>query len=91
MGAKCYAIMEEKGLRPKETHSLGTLRCLMSTGSPLKPTSFDFIYRDVKDDLLLASISGTVHFRACLLFMKLAYCFQSHSRWEKGFEGDRLY
>lgn len=58
MGAKCYAVMEEKGVQPKQTHSLKTLRCLMSTGSPLKPTSFHFIYRHIKDDLLLASISG---------------------------------
>lgn len=43
------------------THKLKTLKMIMSTGSPLKPQSYDYVYREIKKDLLLASISGMVH------------------------------
>ena len=42
----------------KENHSLSTLRQILSTGSPLPPALFDFIYTHVKSDLLLGSITG---------------------------------
>ena len=49
-----------------ETHSLGTLRTILSTGSPLKPQSYDYVYRYIKKDVLLGSISGMcVHVQVC--------------------------
>ena len=41
-----------------QTHNLSTLHTILSTGSPLKPQSFDYVYRDIKEDLLLGSITG---------------------------------
>ena len=42
----------------EETHSLTTLHSILSTGSPLKPQSYDYVYRDIKSDLILGSITG---------------------------------
>lgn len=55
------------GLKPRETHDLSSLRTILSTGSPLIPSSFDYIYRDWKADLHLASISGGTDICACFL------------------------
>jgi acetoacetyl-CoA synthetase len=38
---------------------------MFSTGSPLAPESFDYVYRDIKPDLLLASISGGTDILSC--------------------------
>lgn len=42
----------------KSKHSLSTLRQILSTGSPLPPHLFDFVYQNVKSDVLLGSITG---------------------------------
>ena len=42
-----------------ETHSLKTLNVILSTGSPLKPASYDYVYEHIKEDLLLGSITGS--------------------------------
>ncbi|MBD3608963.1 MAG: acetoacetate--CoA ligase, partial [Gammaproteobacteria bacterium] len=54
-------------LKPKQSHQLNKLRLILSTGSPLIPSSFDYIYRDWKADLHLASISGGTDICACFL------------------------
>lgn len=41
-----------------ETHSLQTLRMVLSTGSPLKARSYEYVYRCIKSSVLLGSISG---------------------------------
>ncbi|BBE71787.1 acetoacetate--CoA ligase [Oharaeibacter diazotrophicus] len=56
--AKYIDAVKKSGLVPRERFRLGTVRALASTGSPLAPESFDFVYRDIKTDLHLASISG---------------------------------
>jgi acetoacetyl-CoA synthetase len=56
--AKFLALSEKEGLRPARTHDLSALRAILSTGSPLAPQSFDYVYRDVHPDVHLASISG---------------------------------
>ena len=56
--AKYLALAEKEGLRPARTHDLSALRAILSTGSPLAPSGFDYAYRDIKADLHLASISG---------------------------------
>ncbi|ELU07802.1 hypothetical protein CAPTEDRAFT_221361 [Capitella teleta] len=66
-GAKWLAVLEQKGLKPAETHSLDSLRTILSTGSPLKPESFDYVYRDIKADLCLGSISGGTDIIACFM------------------------
>ncbi len=63
--AKYLAMAEKEGLRPAGSHDLSALRVLLSTGSPLSPESYDFVYRQIKEDLCLASISGGTDLISC--------------------------
>jgi acetoacetyl-CoA synthetase len=65
--AKFIDAVAKAGLRPIETHSLASLRTMTSTGSPLAPDSFDFVYRDIKHDIHLASISGGTDIISCFV------------------------
>lgn len=65
--AKYIDACLKAGLKPRESHRLDKLRLILSTGSPLIPPSFDYIYRDWKADLHLASISGGTDICACFL------------------------
>jgi acetoacetyl-CoA synthetase len=56
--AKFIDALSKRGLRPIDTHDLSSLRMIISTGSPLAPESFDYVYASVKKDVCLASISG---------------------------------
>src|SRR5262245_21406156 len=47
-----------RGLEPAKTHDLSALRMVASTGSPLSPESFDYVYQRIKGDVALSSISG---------------------------------
>ena len=58
VGAPYLVACMKAGLRPGEEHDLAALRAIGSTGSPLPPEAFDWVYRDVKPDLLLGSFSG---------------------------------
>ena len=57
-GAKYYASLEKFGVKPVETHNLSALKTILSTGSPLSEESYEYIYRDIKSDVCLSSISG---------------------------------
>ena len=63
--AKYLAAVEKAGYAPGEHYRLDALRAILSTGSPLMPASFDFVYRDIKKDLQLASISGGTDIVSC--------------------------
>ncbi len=63
--AKWISASEKAGVRPAATHKLLNLRTILSTGSPLAPESYDYVYRDVKDRVLLASISGGTDIISC--------------------------
>tara|TARA_R110002110_G_scaffold86743_2_gene226293 strand:+ start:680 stop:2674 length:1995 start_codon:yes stop_codon:yes gene_type:complete len=65
--AKFIDAVKKSGLRPRETHDLSSLRMILSTGSPLVPESFDFVYRDVKKDVALCSISGGTDIVSCFV------------------------
>jgi acetoacetyl-CoA synthetase len=56
--AKFIDAIEKRGLAPAESHDLSALRMILSTGSPLVPESYDYVYENVKADVCLASISG---------------------------------
>lgn len=58
---------EAAGLSPRESHRLDSLKAILSTGSPLPDTSFDWVYRQVKSDLQLASISGGTDIVSCFM------------------------
>src|SRR5690606_13665863 len=55
------------GWEPRSTHKLATVRTMLSTGSPLAPESFDFVYRSIKSDIHLASISGGTDICGCFV------------------------
>lgn len=57
VSAKYLAVIENK-MKPQLTHGLKSLRIIYSTGSPLKPSSYDFTYLSIKRDVLLGSITG---------------------------------
>ena len=52
-------------LDPMKTHKLDALRAVLSTGSPLAPEGFDYVYRHVKRDVCLSSVSGGTDLVAC--------------------------
>jgi len=58
---------EKLGLEPTKTHDLRALRLIASTGSPLAPESFDYVYEDIKADVQLASISGGTDIISCFV------------------------
>ena len=64
-GAKYISALEKAGVRPRDEFELPGLRAVLSTGSPLAPESFDFVYDAVGDDLQLASISGGTDILSC--------------------------
>jgi acetoacetyl-CoA synthetase len=63
--AKYLAASEKAGVRPKESFDLTALKAILSTGSPLSTESFDFVYRHIKEDLCLSSISGGTDIISC--------------------------
>jgi acetoacetyl-CoA synthetase len=65
--AKWIDSCAKAGLEPAKTHSLATVRTMTSTGSPLSPESFDYVYEKVKRDLALASISGGTDIVSCFV------------------------
>ena len=65
--AKYLDALESAGCKPGKHFNLAVLRALLSTGSPLSEESFDFVYRDIKQDVLLASISGGTDIVSCFV------------------------
>jgi len=63
--AKYLSALEKAGERPGQTYDLSRLRTVLSTGSPLAPESFDYVYRQIKADLQLSSISGGTDIVSC--------------------------
>ncbi|NJD88912.1 MAG: acetoacetate--CoA ligase [Betaproteobacteria bacterium] len=63
--AKFIDALAKAGLEPMKTHRLERLRTMFSTGSPLAPEGFDYVYGKVKKDLCLSSISGGTDLVAC--------------------------
>ncbi|NSW87758.1 MAG: acetoacetate--CoA ligase [Syntrophobacteraceae bacterium] len=63
--AKYLAAVEKAGVRPMETHDLTDLKAILSTGSPLSIESFEYVYRSIKQELCLSSISGGTDIISC--------------------------
>ncbi|XP_053182022.1 acetoacetyl-CoA synthetase [Scomber japonicus] len=66
-GAKWLSVLQERNLKPGETHNLQSLHTILSTGSPLKPQSYDYVYRCIKSNVLLGSISGGTDIVSCFM------------------------
>ena len=65
--AKFIDAVKKAGLAPAKTHDLSKLKAILSTGSPLVPESFDFVYESIKRDLCLSSISGGTDIISCFV------------------------
>jgi acetoacetyl-CoA synthetase len=65
--AKYIDAASKAGLTPIKTHDLSSMRLMTSTGSPLAPESFEYVYRSVKQDVHLASISGGTDIVSCFV------------------------
>ena len=65
--AKFLDAVRKAGLAPRKTHVLSALQTMLSTGSPLVPEGFDFVYEKIKPDLCLSSISGGTDIVACFV------------------------
>jgi acetoacetyl-CoA synthetase len=63
--AKYLSALEKSGFEPRSRHALPMLRSVLSTGSPLAPASFDYVYRKIKADVQLASIAGGTDLISC--------------------------
>jgi len=63
--AKYLSALEKSGFEPRARHTLPALRSILSTGSPLAPASFDYVYRSIKADVQLASIAGGTDLISC--------------------------
>jgi len=63
--AKFIDAIAKRGLKPGRTHSLASVRTIVSTGSPLVPESYDYVYREIKRDVCLSSISGGTDIMGC--------------------------
>jgi acetoacetyl-CoA synthetase len=65
--AKYIDSLANQKAEPCKTHNLGTIRTIASTGSPLAPESFDYVYRAIKKDVCLSSISGGTDIVGCFV------------------------
>jgi acetoacetyl-CoA synthetase len=65
--AKFIDALRKAGLSPKDTHDLSTVRVISSTGSPLSPEGFAYVYDSIKPDVHLASISGGTDIVSCFV------------------------
>ena len=65
--AKYIDALNKANLEPRRTHKLATVRLMTSTGSPLAPESFDYVYAKIKPDLCLSSISGGTDIVSCFV------------------------
>ena len=63
--AKFISSLEKAGVKPKTKFGFPTLRILLSTGSPLLPKNYDYIYQQIKADVQLSSISGGTDIVSC--------------------------
>ena len=65
--AKYIDALNKAGARPMDTHRLDSVETITSTGSPLVPEGFDYVYRAIRKDVLLSSISGGTDIASCFV------------------------
>ena len=65
VGAKFLESSQSCHLNPNATQTLKQLRVILTTGSPLLPSSFDYVYEQIKTDVRLSSIAGGSDIISC--------------------------
>ncbi|MBD3403362.1 acetoacetate--CoA ligase [candidate division GN15 bacterium] len=64
---KYLSALEDRRVKPRETHDLSSLRTILSTGAPLSIANFEYVYEHIKPDVQLASISGGTDIVSCFM------------------------
>ena len=64
---KFLATLESSNARPRDSHDLASLKTLLCTGSALSPQSYAYVYREIKSDVCLASMSGGTDIVSCFV------------------------
>jgi acetoacetyl-CoA synthetase len=64
---KYLTLIEKTNLNPKDEFSLNSLKTILSTGSPLSDSNFNWVYKNVNEDILLSSISGGTDIISCFI------------------------
>jgi acetoacetyl-CoA synthetase len=67
VSAKYIDAIKKAGISPINTHNLSSLNTILSTGSPLMPEGFDYVYESIKSDVCLSSISGGSDIISCFV------------------------
>jgi acetoacetyl-CoA synthetase len=67
VSAKYIDTIKKAGIRPAHSHDLSSLYTILSTGSPLMPEGFDYVYDSIKSDVCLSSISGGSDIISCFV------------------------
>jgi len=62
---KYLSLIEKNGLKPTTTSNLSALKTVLSTGSPLLPENFEYVYNSIKGDVCLSSITGGTDIIGC--------------------------
>jgi len=65
--AKFLSALQKAGHRPASTHNLGSLKTILSTGSPLLHEQYEYVYGDIKSDVNLVSMSGGTDIVSCFV------------------------
>jgi acetoacetyl-CoA synthetase len=65
--AKYFSALEKSDFRPMRDVDTSSLKAILSTGSPLLPEHYDFIYSEVHNDICLSSISGGTDIVSCFV------------------------
>ncbi len=71
ISAKYIDALNNNGAIPKKNHDLSQLRTICSTGSPLSKEGFEYIYKNIKKNVHLASISGGTDIVSCFVLGNL--------------------
>ncbi len=67
LSPKFLSICQSKEYLPKMHNRLNSLRSILSTGSPLTADNYNWVYKNVKDDVMLSSISGGTDIISCFM------------------------
>jgi len=71
VSAKYIDSLNNKGVVLKNNHDLSKLRTICSTGSPLSKDGFRYVYKNIKEDVHLSSISGGTDIVSCFVLGNL--------------------
>ena len=67
VSAKFLSNAQKEMVSPVESHQLNSLRCLISTGSPLTEEGFEYVYEKIKQELHLVSMTGGTDLISCFI------------------------